>query len=91
MGADPRDLRLRGGKISVIGKEQQSISLTEAIKVAFSTQVPLAAIGSWYPPLNRLDPVNGQDTRMHAYTYGAQAVEISVDIGTGVYTRSTAL
>lgn len=86
IGADPRDLQLRGGKISVIGKEQQSISLTEAIKVAFTTQVPLTAIGSWYPPLNRLDPVNGQDTRMHAYTYGAQAVEISVDIGTGVYT-----
>ena len=86
LGADPRDLELEEGVIFVKQKHEISLPLTEAIKHAFSTQVPLSAVGSWYPPLNRLDPVNGQDTRMHTYTFGAYIAEVSVDTGTGIYT-----
>lgn len=86
LGADPRDLELSEGIIRVKQKPEIHLTLAEAIKHAFSTQVPLSAIGSWYPPLNRLDPVNGQDTRMHAYTFGTCVAEVSVDIETGIYT-----
>lgn len=86
LGEDPRDLDIREGIVYTRQNKERSIPLTEAIKFAFSSQVPLTTTGSWYPPLNHLDPIMGQDTRMHTYTYGAQAVEVSVDTGTGIYT-----
>ena len=86
LGADFRDLELLEGIIQVKQKPEVYVGLPEAIRYAFSHQVPLSAVGSWYPPLNRLDPVKGQDTRMHTYTFGAYIAEVSVDIGTGIYT-----
>jgi CO/xanthine dehydrogenase Mo-binding subunit len=84
--ADPRDLTIKNGKVFAIGRPDQVESLgTVAIKAYFS-QVPLSAMGTWYPPAPSFSGVDGQGNPCHAYAFGAQAVEVAVDTETGVIT-----
>lgn len=86
--ADPRDLTLQNGKIFLIGRPEEAESLaTVAVKGYFS-QVPLSAVGTWYPPAPTFSGVDGQGNPCHAYAFGAQAVEVEVDTETGVISVS---
>ncbi len=84
--ADPRDITVEGGKIFVTGKPETTESLAAIIAKAYVSQVPLAATGVWYPPQPSFRAEDGQGEPMHAYAFGAHAVEISVDTETGVVT-----
>ena len=45
-------------------------------------QIPLACVGSWYPPKAYADE-NGQGVKMHTYAFAAQAAIVSVNVKTG--------
>ena len=49
---------------------------------AFAMQIPLACVGSWYPPKAYADE-NGQGVKMHTYAFAAQAAIVSVNVKTG--------
>ena len=77
------NLEIEDGFVAVKGKPEQRIPLKDVISGAYTAQIPLAAIGSWYPPrvFFNEDMTNDQ---MHTYTFGACAVEIAVDTETGI-------
>ncbi len=82
MRADVAAMDIRDNMVTVRGKPELSAPLASIIKSAFSCQVPLAAIGSWYPPLTHPNPTHQFD-KMHAYSFGAHGVVIEVDVRTG--------
>lgn len=82
--ADPRDIEIEDGKVFTAGKPETSITLGAVVHKAFVSQVPLAAVGTWYPPQPTFRHEDGQGDPMHAYTFGALGVEIEVDIQTGI-------
>lgn len=78
-------LYIENGTIYRKGRPEENMPLKQAIVEAYTDQVPLAAVGSWFPP-----KVTGNETgtydQMHAFTFGACAVELSVDTRTGEIT-----
>ena len=81
--ADPRDLTLELGQVFVTGKPETAQSFAAIAYKAYNTQVPLAAVGTWYPPQPTFRGEDGQGDPMHAYAFGAYGVEIAVDTETG--------
>ncbi len=64
------------------GKPETAVPISKVISAAFSAQVPLAAVGTWFPP--RVFPKeDGTHDQMHAFTFGACGAEIEVDVDTG--------
>ena len=59
------------------------MTLAQVIGGAYTAQIPLAVIGSWYPPRVYFNETFTND-QMHTYTFGACAVELSVDTQTGL-------
>lgn len=83
---DPRDLTITNRSVHVVGKPEICRPLAEVAAKAYTTQVPLGVVGSWYPPQASFSAVDGQGNPCHAYAFGAQAVEVDVDVETGVLT-----
>ena len=77
------NLDIEDGNVVVKGKPEQSVPLSTVIAGAYTAQIPLAAIGSWYPPRVYFNETFTND-QMHTYTFGACAVELSVDTRTGL-------
>ena len=77
------NLAIEDNMVMVKGKPETAVPLAEIVEGAYTAQIPLAAIGSWYPPrvFFNEDMTNDQ---MHTYTFGACAVEIAVDTVTGI-------
>ena len=88
--SDARHLDIQDGMVFQLGKQDQAISLSSVILKAFANQVPLATVGSWYPPMTYPNAVN-QGDKMHTYTFGAQAVQVAVDVETGEITVEDAV
>ncbi len=66
---------------------EKNLPLKTVIAKAAVSQVPLATLGHWYPPMVYPDPTNrNQTTRFAALAFGAQGVEVEVDIRTGIIT-----
>jgi len=84
--ADPRDLIIEDGIVSARGKPEMNYPLSAVAAKAYNSQVPLAVVGSWFPPQASFSAENGQGNPCHAYAFGAQAVEVDVDTETGVVT-----
>jgi CO/xanthine dehydrogenase Mo-binding subunit len=82
--ADPRDLTIRDGKVFVIGQPEKAEKLAAIVPKAYVSQVPLAVVGTWYPPQPSFSSEDGQGNPCHTYAFGAQAVEVEVDTETGV-------
>jgi len=82
--ADPRNLTFENGQIFMNGKPEKTEKLATVAYKAFTTQVPLSVVGTWYPPQPSFSGVDGQGNPCHAYAFGAQAVEVEVDTETGV-------
>ena len=76
------NLEIEAGDVVVKGKPEIRMPLSQVISSAYTAQIPLAAIGSWYPPRVYFNETFTND-QMHTYTFGACAVEISVDTRTG--------
>lgn len=83
--SDERHLDIADGMVFQRGKKQNAITLSSVIAKAFASQVPLAVVGSWYPPMTYPNTVN-QGDKMHTYTFGAQAAIVAVDVQTGEIT-----
>ncbi|MDW7669206.1 MAG: xanthine dehydrogenase family protein molybdopterin-binding subunit [Bacillota bacterium] len=81
-GEDERDLDVKDGKVYVVGKPEIFKPLAEIASKAFVSQIPLSAVGNWYPPQPSFDE-DGQGNPMHAYTFGAHGIELEVDTETG--------
>ncbi|MDR1777336.1 MAG: xanthine dehydrogenase family protein molybdopterin-binding subunit [Desulfovibrio sp.] len=88
---DPRDITIEDGVVSVIGKPELKQPLSAVAAKAYASQVPLAVVGSWYPPQASFSAEDGQGNPCHAYAFGAQAVEVTVDVETGVITVQRAV
>lgn len=84
LNADPRDMDIADGKVFIIGKPETAVPLATIANIAHVSQVPLAAVGVWYPPKPSFRAEDGQGDPFHAYTFGAAGVEIEVDTQTGV-------
>ena len=76
------NLEIEDGFVAVKGKPEQRIPLKEVISGAYTAQIPLVAIGSWYPPRVYFNEDFTND-QMHTYTFGACAVQLAVDTLTG--------
>ena len=83
LGEDVRDIDIQDGRVFVIGKPEAVVSFPSIVAKAFNSQVPLAAVGSWYPPKPSFKQEDGQGNPMHAYAFGAHGMEIEVDTETG--------
>jgi CO/xanthine dehydrogenase Mo-binding subunit len=82
--SDPRDMTIQDGKVFVVGQPEKSEKLATVAAKAYVSQVPLAVIGTWYPPQPTFSSEDGQGSPYHTYAFGAQAVEVEVDTETGV-------
>lgn len=76
------NLDIKDGKVIRKGHPDKDLPLSQVINKAYVDQVPLAAIGSWYPP-KVVERPDGTHEQMHAFTFGACAVELDVDVATG--------
>lgn len=71
--------------VYVKGKPELSLPLGTVVTSAYKAQVPLSAIGSWFPPRVHPNP-DGTHDQMHAFTFGTCGVELMVDTETGELT-----
>ena len=83
--AKQEDLDIENGIVFDKTDSQKTISLGAVISKAFTIQIPLACVGSWYPPLAHAD-ADGLGPKMHTYAFGAQAAIVAVNIRTGEVT-----
>jgi CO/xanthine dehydrogenase Mo-binding subunit len=81
--ADPRNIEMDNGRITVIGHPETGESFAAMVAKAFVTPVSLAAVGTWYPPQPSFGAEDGQGNPCHAYAFGAQGIELEVDTETG--------
>lgn len=79
------NLDIENGIVFSCGQKEKGITLASVIAKAFASQIPLAAVGSWYPPMTYPNADN-QGDKMHTYTFGAQAAIVAVDVETGEIT-----
>lgn len=83
--AEKENLDIENGIVYDKTDRQKTISLGAVISKAFTIQIPLACVGSWYPPLAHAD-ADGLGPKMHTYAFGAQAAIVAVNIRTGEVT-----
>ena len=74
-------------KVFVKGHPEQSIQLTELIRVCASEGIPLANLAMFKAPFtDPIDPQTAQGQFWPDFTFGAHAVEVAVDTETGEIT-----
>ncbi len=87
---DARTCEIENDTVYPAGCPERAIPLKAVIARAFVSQVPLGAVGSWYPPMTYPNPEN-QGDKMHTYAFGCQGVRVAVDIETGELTVEDAV
>lgn len=80
---DMRDLEAENSTIHIKGHPEIGVTYAQVVAKAYISQVPLAVIGSWYPPHPGFQQPSGHGPTMHTFAYGAHYVEIAVDTETG--------
>lgn len=85
-GIDVRDLDAYDSRIFLKANPDISISHAEVIFKAYMSQIPLTAVGSWFPPQPGFTQPDGQGNTMHAFAFGAHGIELEVDTETGEVT-----
>lgn len=85
-GADARDLEIENSRFFIRGKREKAFTYAEVVQKAYMSQIPLSAIGTWYPPQPSFSQPSGQGATMHAFAFGAHGMEIEVDTQTGIIT-----
>lgn len=85
-GTDYRNIDAADSKFFIKGNEEKTLTFAEVVTKAYMSQIPLSVIGTWYPPQPKFTQPDGQGETMHAYAFGAHAVEIEVDTQTGIIT-----
>lgn len=85
MEANPADLEIQGGRVSVKGSPEGGLSLRTVVTGGLGKGRFVLGRGSYMPPVDQVDfsqgTIDGQVTG--AYTYGAAVAEVQVDPETG--------
>ena len=85
MQESQENLFIENGIIISKINSKKCITLKEAVARARVTQVPLAEVSNWYPPMTEKDPSGyNQTTRWVTFAYGAHGVVVDVDTKTGI-------
>lgn len=81
----PDDLRVSGGRISVAGKPGLAMTVAEAVTAVMKADGGgnLLGRGTYAPDVEKLNPETGAGNISGAYSFGAQAAEVEVDVRTG--------
>jgi xanthine dehydrogenase large subunit len=72
-----------GGKASVTGRAQSSVSFEEVTRAAYGAQVSLSATGYYRTPNIGYDRMTGRGKPFHYYAFGGAVVEVEVSGLTG--------
>lgn len=86
LGVDARDMDAAESRFFLKGNPDVSLTLAEVVSKAYASQVSLATVGAWYPPKPGFTQPDGQGPTMHTFAFGAQGIELEVDIETGEIT-----
>jgi len=83
-GVGPDAVDLADGRAFVKGDESRSIGLDELASACAADGIPLSNLALFTAPFtDGIDPETGQGDIWPDFTFGAQAVEVAVDIETG--------
>jgi CO/xanthine dehydrogenase Mo-binding subunit len=78
------DMDLADGKVFVKSDPEQSLPLSDLVKICAAEGLPLADLALFKGPFtDPLDPETGQGRVFPDFTFGAQAAEVAVDTETG--------
>lgn len=81
------ELAIKDGVIFSKKDSEKRILLKSVVSAARVSQVPLAEVGNWYPPMTEKDINNrNQTTRWVTFAYGAHGVMVEVDTRNGMIT-----
>lgn len=81
---EPDEVDFADSSVFVKSDPKQSMSLTTLIAMCAAEGLPRANLSLFKAPFtDKLDPETGQGDLFPDYTFGAQAVEVAVDIETG--------
>ena len=84
---DANCLEIREGVVFSVKDSRKRAPLREIAALARVSQVPLAEVGNWYPPMTENDPSNlNQTTRWVSFAYGAHGVVVDVNTRNGMIT-----
>ena len=83
-GTSPEQVSLAFNEVSVVHDPGRSIPLADLVKVCASEGIHRSELVIFRAPFtSHLDPETGQGQAHPDYTFGAHAVEVSVDVETG--------
>jgi len=81
------NLDMADGRVFVKSDPEQSLPLSDLVKLCAAEGLPLANLALFTAPFSEgIDPETGQGNVFPDFTFGAQAVEVAVDTETGQVT-----
>jgi nicotinate dehydrogenase large molybdopterin subunit len=84
LGAGPEDdLTFRDGRVARPGSGG-AVSLSEVVSACEAADIDPAVLSTFRPPRGEFDPRTGQGQTFPDYTFGAHAVDVEIDPGTGM-------
>lgn len=84
LGVREEDLEIANSRVSVTGDESRYIELKNLVKMCAAEGIELSHLAQFNAPFtDGLDPETGQGDIWPDFTFGAQAVEVAVDVETG--------
>lgn len=84
---DAKDLTIKDSMVFSETDPDKKVALKAVAAKARVSQVPLAEVGDWYPPMTEKDPTNrNQTTRWVTFAYGAHGVIVEVNTRNGMIT-----
>jgi CO/xanthine dehydrogenase Mo-binding subunit len=79
------DIEMADGRAFVRGAPARGVGVAEVVKAAAASGRPTQALDKFdAPSAPTIDPLTGQGRPFNDYTFGTQAVEVEVDLETGV-------
>ena len=87
LGADPSQIVMEFNRVSVADDPDRGMSIADLVKVCGTRGVHRSELAIFRAPFTDvLDPETGQGQAHPDYAYGAHAIEVAVDTGTGEVT-----
>ncbi|MCK5247297.1 molybdopterin-dependent oxidoreductase, partial [Candidatus Bipolaricaulota bacterium] len=84
LGVREEDLEIANSRVSVTGDESRYIELKNLVKMCAAEGIALSHLAQFNAPFtDGLDPETGQGDIWPDFTFGAQAVEVAVNVETG--------
>ena len=80
---DIKEVEYSAGKVSRVGDQSESVTLSEIGEDANPTGKPIMVVGSFRPPKSPKDPKTGKGVPSRTMAWGATVADIEVDVETG--------